>query len=624
MIVHKAGLLNLSLIVLISVLCFLVNGKPVDAAPDTLLMGAVGKVEIKRSQTGTWEKASGGSRLRSGDSIRTGAKSQADIRFQQASITLYENSLLEFPTQPKTAEPGDRSGASIMALLHNGHLQFRTFQKPGERFEVMTPTITATGRNAAFRILEKDGLKAVVVSSGTVEVRNQDCPSDVMTVKAGRYTLMVKSRLTATRTFQSQGFYIEKGLMEEQSKLAEGPKSEQKPCLEEEGDETQPPPSFRLSPSGTISKRYDDNIFFARNGEEHDIITSLIPALRLSGTVKRLSGNLEYKIPIEYYEDNNRINEVKHFADLDWTARLSEKITLGFEEHFRFTTDSTEFPSATLAVPRGDAYGNDLTADVKIPKFGFSYRQKDHHFKMAQLADGVSRKFEEQMALPLSTHQSLTQSYRLRLYRLQPMNKFITVLRSHTAGIGLRHDFSQASFLELEGGIAYWRDISDEEFRSEGMVRLHIETRLPLNQPSRPFKVVLSYQEDIESQWLAELGYTVKGTALSVYYSRELILGSGALAQTVSHEDVGIQLKQSMGGHTDFNLAATYAQYEPIGGNQPLFTTYNGSVGFGYAFQSWLKGEIGYNFFIQDSRDLAGLFEFARNQATVGITALLP
>ncbi|GEM_PF-1870351 len=619
MIVHKTGIF----IILISAFCFLVSGKPVDAAPDALLMGAVGKVEIKRSQTAAWEKANGGTLLHPGDSIRTGSKSQADIRLQSVMMTIYEDSLLELPARP---ESGNDSGPPIKALLHNGYLQLRTFQKPGERFEVMTPKITATGKNAAFRVLEKDSLRAVVVSDGSVEVINRECPSDVITVKTGRYTLLMKNRLTASRTLQSQGFYIEKDLMKEQSKLAEEPENPQKPCLQEEEEErgeTPPSPSFRLSPSGTISKRYDDNIFFARNGEEQDIITSLIPELRFNTTTKMLSGSLEYQAMIEYYEDNNNLNEVKHFADLDWTAHLFEKTSVSFEEHFRFTTDSTDFPSVTLAVPRGDAFANDMTANIKLPNADFSYNQEDQHFKMAQLVDGVSRNLGEQIALPLSAHQRLTQSYRMRFYRLQPTDKFITVFRSHTAGIGLRHDFSKGSFMGLEGGISYWRDISDEAFRSEGMIRLHLETQFPLDQSSRQFRVILSYQEDIISQWLAELDYTVKGTTFGVHYSRDLILGSGILAQMVAREGAGVHLRQTMGENTEFNLAATYAQYKSIG-NDLLFTTYNGSTGFSYTFQSWLKGEISYNFFIQDSRNLAGLFEFTRNQAIVGITALLP
>ncbi len=628
MIAHKRDTFSRSLTVLISALCFLANGKPVNAAQDAQLMGAVGKVEIKRSQTAAWEKANGGTLLHSGDSIRTGSKSQADIRFQSVSISVYEDSLLELPTRPESGD--DSSRVAIKALLHHGHLQLRTFQKPGERFEVMTPTVTVTGRNATFRILEKDSLKAVVVSDGSVEVANRECLGEVITVKAGHYTMLMRNRLTAARAFQPQGFYIEKNLMKEQLKLAGEPEGKQRPCLKKEEEEKKAEtqerpslPSFRLSPSGTITKLYDDNIFFARNGKEADIITNLTPGLRLTTSTKTLSGSLEYRPIFEYFEDNKDLNTVKHFADLDWTAHLSEKSALTLEDHFRFTTDSTEFPSATLAVPRGDAYANDLTAGIKVPNVGFSYRQEDQHFKMAPLVDGVSRKFEEQLALPLSTQQSLTQSYRLRFYRLQPIDKFITVFRSHTAGIGLRHDFSKSSFVGLEGGIAYWRDISDETFRSEGMVRLRIETQFPSDQSSGQFKAILSYEEDVVSQWLAELDYIVKGTTFGIHYSRELILGSGILAQAVAREGAGVQLKQTMGEHTDLNITATSAQYKSMG-DDLLFTTYNGSVGFSYAFQSWLKGELGYNFFIQDSRNLAGLFEFARNQATVGITAMIP
>jgi hypothetical protein len=261
---------------------------------------------------------------------------------------------------------------------------------------------------------------------------------------------------------------------------------------------------------------------------------------------------------------------------------------------------------------------------MEMPNVDLFYQQEDQYFDLAQLVDGVSRKFEEQMTLPLFAHQSLTQSYRLRFYRLKSQSDFTTVFRSHTAGIGFQHNFSQGSFVGLEGGVSYWRDISDQAFRSEGMVRLYLETPIPLDQPSGPFRVILSYQEDIESQWQVGVDYSMKKTAFGIHYSRELILGSGILAQTLVREGAGVQFRQTMGENTDLNLAATYARYESIGNNLPLFTTYNGTVGFSYAFRPWLKGEIGYNFFIQDSRDLAGLFEFARNQATMGITALLP
>jgi hypothetical protein len=611
---------------LIFALCFLTDGKLADAASDAQLMGAVGKVEIKRSQTTAWENASVGTLLYSGDSIRTGSKSQADIRFQSFSISVYEDSFLVLPTRLESGKDSEVTQAS----LQNGHLQLRTFQRSRERFEVMTPTVTVSGRNSAFRVLEKDSLRAVVVSDGSVEVENRECLGEGVTVKAGHYTMLIKKRLTAARTFRPQGFYIEKDLTKEQLKLTGEPEGKQKPCLKKEEEEGQSEiqdhplsPSFRLSPSGTIAKLYDDNIFFSRNGKEADVITNLAPGLRLITTAKMLSGSLEYRPIFEYFDDHKDLNTVKHFADLDWTAHLSEKSSLTLEDHFRFTTDSTEFPSVTLAVPRGDAYANNLTAGIKIQKVGFSYDQEDQYFDLAPLVDGVSRKFEEQVVLPLSDHQSLTQSYRLRLYRLKPQNDFTTVFRSHTAGIGLQHDFSRGSFVGLEGGIAYWRDISDEAFRSQGRVRLRIETQFPSNLSSERFKAILSYERDVVSQWLAELNYIAKGTTFGIHYFRELILGSGILAQAVVREGAGIQLKQTIGEHTDLNLTATSGQYKSLGGDL-MFTTYNGSVGFSYIFQAWLRGEAGYNFFVQDSRNVAGLFEFARNQATVGITALLP
>ena len=484
------------------------------------------------------------------------------------------------------------------------------------------------------------------MSKGAVKVRNRACPGEIITIKAGHYTLLIKNRLTEAKTLKSgQGFYIKKELMKEYFKLARELESEKKPCLKKEPADLEKrveapsrekkiqdrkvrkQPSARvlyLTPSLDVSGRYDDNILFDRDGEDSDMIAILAPGLLLNSSHKTLSGSLGYRAVLESYGDNDDLNEVKHFADLDWTVHLSEKTSFTLKDRFSLTTDSTEFPTVTVAVPRGDAYANDLTANIDIPGLGLTYSQENRNYDLSPLQDGVSRKFEEHLALLLSPRQSLTQSYRLKFYRLRPQDDYMTVFGSHTAGIGLRHHFSRNSFMGLEGGVSHWRDISDESFRSEGMVRLDIEARFPLNQSSGPYRVILSYQEDVESQWLAAVDYTVKGTAFGVRYDRELILGSGLLVRAVTREGAGVQFGQTMGENADFNLTATYAQYESISGDLPRFTTYHGNVGFGYAFRPWLKGEIGYNFFIQNSKNSSGLNEFARNQATVGIAAALP
>ena len=172
--------------------------------------------------------------------------------------------------------------------------------------------------------------------------------------------------------------------------------------------------------------------------------------------------------------------------------------------------------------------------------------------------------------------------------------------------------------------MARWRAVTDESFKIKAMLRFEIENQLNFEKPSSQLKLSFSYLEDIESQWLAAMDYSLKSTAFRIDFSRELILGSGLLVHTVARRAAGVQLAQAFGQKADLTLKGTYAAYQSIDGDHPRFKTYRGEAGFNYAIVPWLKARVGYSFFIQDSWKFGGLHEFARNQATLSLTGEIP
>jgi polysaccharide export outer membrane protein len=385
-------------------------------------------------------------------------------------------------------------------------------------------------------------------------------------------------------------------------------------------------PSLRLTPSVIALERYDDNITFVRDGVEPDFTTVVVPKLVLSSSADALSGDASYRASIERYQDKTEFNKVKHFADAKWTAQFQKTATLTLEDHFSRTSDSTDIPSVGVAVPRGNVYGNDLSIGLQFQGFGLSSQHGIQDFEDNQLLDSLSHNIEERLVLPLPplTQLKMTQSYHLRYYQQDSQTALQTIFRSHSAGIGLRHYFSPTFFVGLEGGVAHWRALNDESFRSEAMIRFEIENQINFEKPSSQLKLSLSYLEDIRTQWLAAVDYRLNSTRCRIDFSRELILGSGLLVHTVARRGAGVQLAQAIGEKADLTLKGTYAAYQSINGDNPRFKTYHGEVGFNYAIVPWLKAQVGYNFFTQDSWKFGGLHEFARNQATLSLTGTIP
>jgi hypothetical protein len=175
----------------------------VKAGADIVLTNATGQVEVRNNQASTWKSASPGTSLHLGDVIRTGAQSKAVVRFESGIIRMYENTILELPSQSQQLKVSDDSGQLRKVFLSKGRSLFEIFKnRLNGGFEVTSPSLIAGVKGTTFRVTEEEGIKGVTVFEGIVSVTNRLRHEERIEVMANHYTLFSEGRLLPAREFQ--------------------------------------------------------------------------------------------------------------------------------------------------------------------------------------------------------------------------------------------------------------------------------------------------------------------------------------------------------------------------------------------------------------------------------------
>ncbi len=131
-----------------------------------------------------------GDRARSGDSLRTGSRSSADLEVPDRAARFHIGTKTSFRLAHGT--PG------VLIEVERGSLRavFGKLPEGDDRERlVTTPSAVLAVRGTEYGIeVEKDGDTSVVVFEGTVEVRDQSGTGDVVQVQAGQSTRIRKGR----------------------------------------------------------------------------------------------------------------------------------------------------------------------------------------------------------------------------------------------------------------------------------------------------------------------------------------------------------------------------------------------------------------------------------------------
>jgi hypothetical protein len=147
---------------------------------------AQGKVNVKRSGTEAWASAAAGRQLESGDSVRTGYRSRAEISGPSGNIRLYENTVLIVPREKESnSGPGD-----FLLKLGAGIFQTKP-SAPEPQFSVATNQVVVGIRTARATVVADEGTSAVASHSGSVIVTDVTGPLRISKVVEEGWKLSV-------------------------------------------------------------------------------------------------------------------------------------------------------------------------------------------------------------------------------------------------------------------------------------------------------------------------------------------------------------------------------------------------------------------------------------------------
>ena len=131
-------------------------GAPV-AWADSLVTLTEGSVDVRLASSATWEALEVGDRVSSGDVVRTGARSRAELVSDERTVRLFEKTLLHVGGETRDAD------------LERGSSVFDVRKRPaGNPYRVRTPHAVVMVKGTRFTVVVDGDLAAVEVTEGLV------------------------------------------------------------------------------------------------------------------------------------------------------------------------------------------------------------------------------------------------------------------------------------------------------------------------------------------------------------------------------------------------------------------------------------------------------------------------
>lgn len=157
-----------ALFVLIFSVCVFSVASGAEEKDIALVLKTIGKVQINKSGSRTWQNTRRGQRLNSGEVVRTGENSLAALVFTD------DKSLLKVRSNSNVTIQGKRENNSIIKLIKIsfGEIWARV-TKQNTRLRVESPSGVATVKGTEFNALVVDGQFFVYCQEGLMELANQ-------------------------------------------------------------------------------------------------------------------------------------------------------------------------------------------------------------------------------------------------------------------------------------------------------------------------------------------------------------------------------------------------------------------------------------------------------------------
>jgi hypothetical protein len=359
---------------------------------------------------------------------------------------------------------------------------------------------------------------------------------------------------------------------------------------------------LKFIPAITVSERYDDNIFFEESDIDDDHITEVAPQLTASYNAKAVNMKTVLVARAEFFGEHTELNNYQYRAnfklDID---EFMKNTSLSVSDVFHFTPEPPDFlageveeeeiTTGGIRIRRGDSLRNSASARL-IQKLStrtdarIEYTNKTSTFEDPSLVDSTSHNAEAGLGRRIGPRDTLNIGYEYLLFLPEEGEKS----ESHNASIGLDHQFTPTFSTDVAIGTTYVIRDPDDAYVVSGSLRV-----------LRKFK----------------------RTRLSLGYSRSINTTTGLSREPTTSQVASIRMYRDLTRNLAINLSQNYATNRSTISDDIDLQSWQTRVGLTIALSSWLKGEVEYRHFTQNSDGLLGR-EFKRNQAFVRLNAYLP
>jgi hypothetical protein len=360
--------------------------------------------------------------------------------------------------------------------------------------------------------------------------------------------------------------------------------------------ESEPRPHpLRLRPALSVNEVYDDNINLT-SSKESDFITSVLPRIGVSYQGIRANLSLDYQADIEFYEDHPDLNTTKHAGNLNAGYRWSPTLNFQLQESFNYSPDATDFNPTGVVSTRTNQYYNSVTAAAikelsAVTGINLVYSNELQRYEGSSLIDSTVHGIQFSVLHGYTTADTMDVNTGFRYFAFDNPPNEEAHEKVYTLSIGWTHRFSENFSLDVTGGANMYQDLN-KDYHPSGLFDLNLR-----------------------KLW--------KYAGANLRLAQDLTVSGGVSASTVINRSAVMNIQNNLTKKLRANLSGTYATNESVSGSSVDASSYSGSAGLEYAIADWLKSEIRYTYFQQNSR-AAGATDFKRNEVFVGLTASLP
>jgi hypothetical protein len=361
---------------------------------------------------------------------------------------------------------------------------------------------------------------------------------------------------------------------------------------------------LRMTPSLTVSERYDNNIFYSQTKKIEDFVTDIAPKLTVTAEGREVDLSANLGAMWTQYAENPKLSYASSQGGLalkadTLTGRLLRGLGLRVTEYYTYTKDYPTF--AQLGGPNPLASGgvqtNRVTTFVNVAGTTATYALSARSKVTGGYTNSLVR-YSGVSTLVDSTTDVWTGGWN---YEVTPRT---TLLSDY---LYQRFSFSGGGIAETHGMGVGARQQFSEDFTVDGRVG---GTYLPSSDR-------LTYNFNV--------GVTKKFPTTDVVgrYLR-VVTNSGGFAALLSTQEVAqLLVAHRLTPALTATLAGNYAITKSIGSSTVDLTSYSVIPALSYALTRWVILFASYSYFKQDAVGLVG-FSVNRNQATIGVTATWP